>query len=113
MIGGVILSLAIAALGIYFASIYLTTREEGSSPVLVGICALFIVVALYCLFKTIKSHFTPAPNESLDLELSKSSAESESGIIQKNNEMIQDYNKTANARDKLKVLEAAAAAEEG
>jgi hypothetical protein len=110
-IGGVILSLLIAALGLYFASIYVTTRNEGSSPILVGIGGVFIGAAVYCLFLTIKSR--TRMNVDLSLAPQESDAANGSGsILRKNNDMINDYNKTANTRDKLKVLEAAGAAEE-
>jgi hypothetical protein len=111
MIGGVLLSLAVAGLGIYFTSIYVTTRQEGSSPVLVGIGGAFIAAAVYCLILTIKSR--TRVNADLSLMPQNNGTATDSGsILQKNNDMINDYNKTANTRDKLKVLEAAGAAEE-
>jgi hypothetical protein len=112
MIGGILLSLAVAGLGIYFASIYLTTRQEGSSPVLVGIGGVFIAAAVYCLILTIKSRTRVNANPS-SLTQDNGSSNASGSILQKNNDMINDFNKTANTRDKLKMLEAAGAAEEG
>lgn len=111
-----IVGFILSALGVYFIQLYVSMAAEGSSPLLIGLGALFIGIAIFCLVKGVLSFRAEKALATADLELVSSSPGSttgEGGILNKNNELLKEWNKTNDARDKLKVLEAAGAAEEG
>jgi hypothetical protein len=87
--------------GIVLFYLYLTSLDSGNNLVFFGLSILMAGGGAYCLILASK----PASKKEADnLSLSNGGGTS---LLEKNNEMLGDYAKTANARDRLKVLETA------
>lgn len=115
LVGGTSFGILIGGIGIYIASIYVMTRQEGGSPILVGIGAVLVAGGIYSIIKGVLSFKTEkalASDTSLELEVPQVNGEG-GAIVKKNNELLKDWNKTTDTRDKLKLLGAANNAEKG
>lgn len=117
LLSGIIIGLLSAGLGVYFANLQITTAAQGSSPILLALSVVFIGVGIFCFVKgflSFRADRALATEEDLLLApVSSSPSSSDSGILKKNDAILKEWNKTNDARDKLKILEAAGAAEEG
>ena len=117
LLSGIIFGLLSAGLGVYFAMLQITTAAQGSSPILLGLSVVFIGVGLFCFIKGFLSFRAEKALATADALLltptDGNNQKTESGILKKNEQMLKEWNKTNDARDKLKILEVAGAAEEG
>lgn len=106
----------VSALGVYIASLYFVeSRTEGNSPLLLGIGALLVVVGIFACVKGVlvmRAEKALAENPDLTLEIPRGAATDGGEIMRKNNQVLKDWRKINEQRDKLKMLEAAGAAEE-
>ena len=104
-----ITALIVAALGVYFIILFFATSKDGTSPSVAAIGVLFIIVSAYCAVLTVKPLIFRQKQSDPNALLPVAGKES---LVSRNNKMIDEYDKTANARNKMKVLQAAATAEE-
>ncbi len=111
LIGGLCAGVISLFLGGYIIYLYINTQERGSSPLLLVVAAAFIISAIVCVVLTIRSRRSDMNNQNIASGEMFAKPDSES-VLQKNNSLMNEYNKVATARDKLKVLEAAGRAEE-
>ena len=110
-IAGFISSFLTALLGIYFLLTYFATSSEGSSPELALAGVTLILAAILCIFLLIKSVIaTKKAKKGQDLIFGTTGAES---MLERNNALSAEFEKTTAARQKLRTLQASAKAEEG
>lgn len=98
-----VVGLLLLFLGIITIYIYLERLNQDTSPwllllslVLLGAAPVFLFKASNYQIESAKKPFNPLVEKT-----------EESNILTRNNEMVNDYHKTANARDKLQLLKAA------
>lgn len=93
--------------GLYVGYITIENIKSGGSPFLIVGSIILCSAGMFILFRagrldTFKSKFAPT-----------STGLSGKSILEKNQKIIKDWNETNQKRDKLKMLEAAGAVEEG
>lgn len=117
LIGGAVIGIMVSGLGVYIASLYfMESRHEGNSPLLLGIGAVLVAVGIFAFIKgflVMRADKALASDENLLMPTPEGSKNDGGVIMQKNNQMLKDWNNVNEQRDKLKMLEAAGAAEEG
>jgi hypothetical protein len=107
MIAGALLGVIIIILGIYVWYVYMTTYLEQGNHFLFGLSMVQIFIGIYVLFKASKpAVFTESANEASVTNSNKKGFES---LLQRNNEITEEWHKTADFRDRLKVLKVATA----
>lgn len=106
---GSLLGLLLLGGGLVLGYIGLTGLNDGGNPVmLLGGLGLF-GVGMFVLFKA--GRMDAFKSKIADMPInSKPNGQS---ILEKNSKIVNEWNETNNKRDKLKMLEAAGAAEEG
>ena len=109
-IAGGIASALTGLLGLYFVIMYLSTSSEGSSPELVLAGAVLILAAIFCVFLLVKSMIAAKKaKREQDIIFGTPGGQS---VLDKNNAMVGEFEKTAASRQKLRTLQASAKAEE-
>jgi hypothetical protein len=98
------LGLVLCIGGICVSYLYLDGLKDGNNLLLLAAAIVLIAVGVFCLVKAGKSDatvITKLKNEPHEIQ------KRGPNMLEKNNELVGDYQKTANERDRLKVLEAA------
>jgi hypothetical protein len=98
------LGLVLCIMGIVAAYIFLDGLKDGSNPLLLAAAVVFIAVGVFCLVRAGKSDATVMMKLKSEPLQKKEGAKN---MLERNNELIGDWKKTADARDRLKMLEAA------
>ena len=106
----IIAGLVITGAGVAVGYLYLAGTSQGKNFILLCISLALIAGGLFIFSRIGDAVY----NLNTDTELEKPQAPKEGlqSVLEKNNEMVQDYANTAKTRDNLKVLEIAGAAEE-
>jgi hypothetical protein len=99
-LGGVVLMLS----GIFIMYLYVQSLDNKPNIFVLIASQVIIAGGIFCLYKFGKSDamFIKKPKE-----LPKPETEEEVSVIDKNNSMINDFKKTTETRDRLKLLESA------
>ena len=98
------LGLVLCILGICVSYLYLDGLKDGSNPLLLVAAIVLIAVGVFCLVKAGKSDATVIVKLKEEPHVPKERGQN---MLERNNELLGDYYKTANTRDRLKVLEVA------
>ncbi len=104
---GTILGFFLFGSGLYVGYLTIGNIRDGGSPLLILGSVILCVAGMFLLYKagridTFKSKIAPLNTNA-----------SAKSMLEKNQEIIKEWNDTNDKRDKLKMLEAAGAAEEG
>jgi hypothetical protein len=98
------LGLLLCIAGICVSYLYLDGLKDGSNPLMLAGAIVLIAVGVFCLVKAGKSDATVIVKLKDEPHAPKEGAQN---ILDRNNALLGDYNKTADARDRLKMLEEA------
>jgi len=107
------LGLLVMISGFFSAYLYTKSLNNGASPLLLIIAVLLVVLGVRILFRASRSNATAlnvAPDKPEDDTSPK--VESLAGRLEKNNAIMSEWAKTENTRNRLKMLEMSAAADE-
>jgi hypothetical protein len=100
----------LCGMGLYIAFLYVQEINKGGSPLMLVITVFMVGVSAFFFVSAVKSLRKPK----IDPDLTNNDVgEGLEKVIQKNNAMDQQFGKTNDARNKLKMLELAGKAEEG
>lgn len=91
--------------GIFLAFLYLQGVEKGSNPLLLIAGILLFGGGVFMLYRA-------GTQDTSKIKFSDAVPSEDASILSKNNEMISEWNKTNDARDRLKILQASATPEE-
>lgn len=115
LIGGALIGLMTIVIGLYIASLYFMESRHGTnSPLLIGIGAVFIAVGVFAFIKgflVMKAEKALAEDATILIQ-PENAATNGGEVLRKGNQALHDWNAVNEQRDKLKMLEAAGAAEE-
>lgn len=116
IISGISAGIFSALLAVYFGYLFISGQKDGSSPLLLVPSLFLILAGGYSFFKVIKIFTAPKPSngiEALALEgVPSPPLADDPAILKRNNELVNQYKKTTDTQDKLKMLQVAGAAEE-
>lgn len=115
VVGGIFLGILLSVTGFYIAYIYIKNIDNGSNPILLVLSTLVVGVGVYILLRMGKSDATVGVvKEETDKEILEkgASAATSKSILERNNELSEEWTKTVEHRDRLKVLEIAEGAKE-
>lgn len=102
------MGLAIIALGIYVWYVYITSFINEGNHSLFALSMIQIGVGVYILFKASKSNTEQLmPSDDMGMPIKLEQVKS-GGILQRNADLMKDWHKTADLKDKLSVLKEAA-----
>ena len=98
--------------GIYLLYLSITGLNTGGFPWMLLVSFLLFGAAVFCFVRAGKSDatvMTKADVSAIATETDDHSKEAPANILNRNNEMIKQYNQTAKAREELKMLELSSA----
>jgi hypothetical protein len=107
MIAGALVGIAIILLGIYVWYYYITTLVEEGNHTLFALSLIQIGIGIYILFKASKPKDQSFQTNEIGMPIVQNSNEG-GNILKRNAELMQSWHKTADFRDKMQVLHAAA-----
>jgi hypothetical protein len=111
MIAGALVGLIIIIQGIYVWYVYMTTFLTQGNHVLFALSIFQIGVGIYILFRASKSTEQKIQTDEFGFPI-KPATQPAQNLLQRNNELIAEYNQKAELRDKLKIIESAAESQE-
>ncbi|HSW96991.1 MAG TPA: DUF308 domain-containing protein [Candidatus Saccharimonadales bacterium] len=106
-----ILGVLFVFLGIFLLYTYFA-GETTSNPWLLLISGFCTVIGVYCLYLGGKSDLTVNLKKDTNSPKEQSTTPGFGNVLQKNNDLLNQWNKTMAKRDKMKMLEISGAAEE-
>ena len=98
------LGLLFCILGIVVVYLYLDGLKDGSNPLMLAAALALLGLGVFCLVRAGKSDATVMVKIKSEPLVPKEGAKN---MLEKNNELLGDWKKTADARDRLKILETA------
>jgi len=102
--------------GFYTGYLYLNGLNEGNHFWLLGLSLILVAFGIYVLVRASRTEDTLVVNDEAAKLQPEDTASSEDidfkGLLDRNKKLEAEYGKTSATRDKLKLLEIAAAAEE-
>ena len=98
-----LLGLVLCFLSIFLGYLFLDGLQNGGSPLFLFAAIVLMGVGVFCLVKAGKSDATVMMKIKSEPMVQKEGQT----LLDKNNALLGDWKKTADARDRLKVLEAA------
>lgn len=104
MITGALIGVVIIFLGIYVWYVYITTFVHEGNHSLFALSLVQIGVGVYILFRASKS----TEHIVTDTEIRPIVHEDEQNVLEKNQQLMKEYDKNAVFKDKLKMLSKAA-----
>lgn len=104
-----LLGFAICICGFTIAFISMSGLKDGGSPWLILLSIPLIALGVFFIFQAGRIDINKSKLEKNQPVVDSTGKES---ILEKNNKLVSEWIKTSEARDKLKILEIAAAAEE-
>jgi hypothetical protein len=108
-IGTIANALISGGLGVHFLTIYLSTKDEGTSVLVAGLGGIFLFSALGGIGYSLKSKFFKTKALTQDTSLTN---DFDTGMLQRNNQMVNEYEKISRNRDRLKLLKVSGNADE-
>jgi hypothetical protein len=100
IVSQVFFGLLLASSGFYLAYYYVVGVDAGTSPLLLVLSIILIVVGVYYLLKAGKS------DDTVTVKVKKAElAISEGKNLKRNNDLVKQWKKTMDQRDRLKLLE--------
>lgn len=99
-------------IGLYLIISQFTTLSTKSNPVPIIVGFVLLLLSLILLLVTLKSLMGYVAMKSKNEEAVETVVVGSTNLIERNNEIASDWDKTNEARDKLKLLKMSAAAEE-
>ena len=103
-----IMGLCITLIGFYIAFFYVTGIDQGRSPWLLLLTPIFVAIGVYLLLQAGKLDDSVVAKAKIDKSEKKVSV----SILERNNKLSDEWSKTVDARDRLKLLEMSAKAKE-
>src|SRR5438270_81468 len=102
------LGLLLCFSGLYVLYFYLTGINDGRSPLLLGLSVLLIAGGVFLFFRVGKSDATVVSKMKLDNpDTNQSANPGLENTLKKNNELMADWSKTNEAKQRLRMLELA------
>jgi hypothetical protein len=106
-------SFVLAAAGFYLGFLYLAGEEGGGKPILLIGSLPLIIVGIWLLLRSSKTNALLGLKDEVVTELAVPiNGDKLENVIQKQNKIVEEWMKQSEDKDKLKILEIAAAAEE-
>jgi hypothetical protein len=111
MIAGALVGIVIIVQGIYVWYIYMTTFLTQGNHVLFALSIFQVGVGIYILFRASKSSEQKIQTDEFGFPI-KPATQPAHNLLEQHSHMLEEYNHTADLRDKLKIIESAAESQE-
>lgn len=106
-VAGALVGIAIIILGVYVWYMYILSLEKGGNHFLFALSLIQIGIGIYVLFWASKNS-DPFHLQSEKIVQTEVKQKDFGELLKRNNEIVQQYNKTADFRDQLKIMQVAA-----
>lgn len=110
MVIGALVGVIIIVLGIYVWYVYMTTFLEEGKHILFALSIIQIGIGIYILFWA--SHSNDQKIVATEIGVSSQTEQKFGTMIERNNQMMVEYNATADMKDKMSLIKNAAKEEE-